>query len=371
MREKYSDIILFLSTYFDRTTFWGLMSEILLVLLVTLLLSLIASYLQSFLHVKFKKTLSIWDDAIVGSSRKPVQLIIWVVGFAACLDLVNAKYNLQLLKYVKPGRDLVILYAITWFAFGVIAQFEKHWYHVAQKDSAKVDKGTVDAIAKLLRIVALIIAALIAAEFVGVGISGIIALAGGSSLVIAFASKDLVANFFGALMIYLDKPFKIGDWIRIVSDKNIEGYVEKIGLRSTLIKTFEKRPLYVPNSYFASLPIENPSRMTHRKIFETIAIRHEDLPYASKITDAINKHLKQDKNFDPDLPCFAKVDTISQNGINLLLCAYTKTTELAPYYQVKQELLLKVVELIEKYHAKITQGASMLQLPDEFYNAQK
>ena len=86
------------------------------------------------------------------------------------------------------------------------------------------------------------------------------AFGGIGGIAIGFAAKDLLANFFGALMIFLDRPFSIGDWIRS-PDREIEGVVEDIGWRSTKIRTFDKRPLFIPNSAFASLTVENASKM--------------------------------------------------------------------------------------------------------------
>ena len=91
-----------------------------------------------------------------------------------------------------------------------------------------------------------------------------------------FAAKDLLANFFGGMMIYMDRPFSVGEWIRS-PDKEIEGTVEDIGWRLTRIRTFDKRPLYIPNSVFANISVENPSRMTSRRIYETVGIRYDDI----------------------------------------------------------------------------------------------
>ena len=77
-------------------------------------------------------------------------------------------------------------------------------------------------------------------------------------------------------MIYLDRPFKVGDWIRS-PDRDIEGTVVKIGWRLTEIRTFDQRPLYVPNSMFSTIALQNPSRMLNRRIFETIGIRYDDI----------------------------------------------------------------------------------------------
>ena len=87
-------------------------------------------------------------------------------------------------------------------------------------------------------------------------------------------------------MIYLDRPFSVGDWIRS-PDKEIEGTVEDIGWRLTRIRTFDKRPLYIPNSIFASISVENPSRMSNRRIYEKIGIRYDDVSKMNTIVTEV------------------------------------------------------------------------------------
>ncbi len=92
-------------------------------------------------------------------------------------------------------------------------------------------------------------------------------------------------------MIYFDRPFKVGDWIRS-PDRQIEGTVERIGWRMTSIRTFDKRPLYVPNSVFSNIVVENPSRMLNRRIFETIGLRYDDADKVPVIIDEVREMLK-------------------------------------------------------------------------------
>ena len=115
-----------------------------------------------------------------------------------------------------------------------------------------IDETTVDAVAKLLRISVIITGVLVALQSLGYSISGVLAFGGVGGIAVGFAARDLLANFFGGLMIYMDRPFNVGEWIRS-PDKEIEGTVEKIGWRLTTIRTFDKRPLYVPNSLFNNL----------------------------------------------------------------------------------------------------------------------
>ncbi|HAH80902.1 MAG TPA: mechanosensitive ion channel protein MscS, partial [Gammaproteobacteria bacterium] len=127
-----------------------------------------------------------------------------------------------------------------------------------------LDQTTASAVGKLLRATVAITGTLLVLQAFGVSVSGVLAFGGIGGIAIGFAARDLLANFFGALMIFLDRPFSVGDWVRS-PDRDIEGTVEDIGWRLTRIRTFDKRPLYLPNSIFSSLAVENPSRMNSRR----------------------------------------------------------------------------------------------------------
>src|SRR5690554_8109402 len=135
-----------------------------------------------------------------------------------------------------------------------------------------MDYTTVNAISKLSRAVVIITAVLISLQSLGYSLSGVLAFGGVGGIAVGFAAKDLLANFFGGFIVHLDRPFKVGDWIRS-PDRKIEGTVEVIGWRLTTIRTFDQRPLYVPNAVFTQIAVENPSRMTNRRIPTTLGIR--------------------------------------------------------------------------------------------------
>ena len=124
----------------------------------------------------------------------------------------------------------------------------------------------------------------------GFSISGVLALGGVGGIAIGFAARSLLANFFGALMIFLDRPFSVGDWIRS-PDRDLEGTVESIGWRVTQIRTFDQRPLYVPNSVFTEVSVENPSRMNNRRITRPLVFVTSDLSQMPGIVDDVNNML--------------------------------------------------------------------------------
>ena len=144
-------------------------------------------------------------------------------------------------------------------------------------------------------------------RFYGYAVSSILTLGGVGGIVVGFAAKDMLANVFGGLMIQMDKPFSTGDWIR-TTDKSIEGVVEKIGWRMTRLRTFNKNPVYVPNSIFATIPIETPSRMTNRQIHEVIGIRYDDIAQMESILEKVEELLAKSEHIDNDQPCRVNFD---------------------------------------------------------------
>ena len=134
----------------------------------------------------------------------------------------------------------------------------------------------------------------------------------------------LLANFFGGLMIYFDRPFKIGEFIKS-PDRNIEGIVEKIGWRLTVVRTFSKNVLYIPNTAFSSIIVENATRMSNRRINETIGIRYDDLSKMKSIIDDVNTILSKNKKIDQSQKAKVYFKSFSASSCDFFIYAFTVT----------------------------------------------
>ena len=162
----------------------------------------------------------------------------------------------------------------------------------------------------------------------------------------------MLANFLGGLSIYLDRPFAVGDWIRS-PDRSIEGTVEDIGLRVTRIRTFDQRPLYVPNSTFSSVSLENPSRMTNRRIYETIGVRYEDAGRVAKIVSDVQTMLKEHEDIAQDRTMIVNFNHMGPSSLDFFIYAFTKTTNWVEYHAIKENMLLRILEIVERNGAQI------------------
>ena len=247
----------------DDATMVGL--HILLVVLAILVFNYLARQILSRLSKGDRKSDFPWDEALAAAARRPLSVLVWVGGLSFAGQIVQAQTSAAILAFVYPVRTVGVIACLGWFMVRFIGNAKEALIVRRVTHGQKVDRTTVDAVAQLLRIAALVTSFLVALQSLGFSVEGVLAFGGIGGIAIGFAAKDLLANFFGSLIIYFDRPFAVGDWIRS-PDKEIEGTVEDIGWRLTRIRTFDKRPLYVPNSVFTTITVENPSRMSHRRI---------------------------------------------------------------------------------------------------------
>jgi MscS family membrane protein len=325
--------------------------------------SLIVDYIQRRILKRLQKRLeetdNKWDDAVIAAVRRPLSIVIWAAGISLAAEIIQKSTKAVIFSVVQPVRDTIIIAALAWFLVRLINNIE-NTYIEKERD---VDHTTVDAISKLLRISVFITATLVALQTLGYSVSGVLAFGGIGGIAIGFAAKDLLANFFGGLTIYLDRPFAVGEWVRS-PDREIEGTVEKIGWRLTCIRTFDKRPLYVPNSIFTTIAVENPSRMKNRRIYETIGIRYEDAAKIDPIIRNVKEMLQNHSEIDSRQTLIVNFNSFAPSSLDFFIYAFTKTTNWIHFHQVKQEILLRVLQIIEKEGAEIAFPTSTIHFAE-------
>ncbi|MGX5201980.1 mechanosensitive ion channel family protein [Aliikangiella sp. IMCC44632] len=324
---------------------------------LTLLVNYIWNKTQAKLLLKLQATKNNWDDALIKSLAKPVVILIWGSGLWVLTNYILA-YEIN-----QVARDIGLVIVISWFLVRFIREAEINLIADNRNKAGeeRIDHATIEAISKLLRVSVSITTTLVILQTLGVSISAVLAFGGIGGIAVGFAAKDLLANFFGGLMIYLDRPFSVGDWIRS-PDRNIEGVVEYIGWRQTRIRTFDKRPLYVPNAIFNSITVENPSRMHNRRIYETIGIRYDDIRHMTPIVEQTREMLLNHPDIDTKQTLMVNFNNFSSSSIDFFVYTFTKTTDWAEFHQIKQNVLLKIAEIIQANQSEIAYPTQRLQL---------
>ena len=338
-----------------------LVVQVFVVVFAALMLDFVQKRILSRLSSRIEKSKQLWDDALFNALRRPLSLLIWLLGISFAADIVGRQTETAIFEAVAPLRDVGVIVIIAWFFFRLITEVENNIVLAKGLEGKEIDRTTVDAIGKLLRLSVIITAVLVALQTLGISISGILAFGGVGGIAIGFAAKDLLANFFGGLMVYLDRPFAVGDWIRS-PDRNIEGTVERIGWRLTVIRTFDKRPLYIPNSTFTSIAVENPSRMSHRRIYETVGIRYDDAQKMAPIVEKVKAMLIAHAEIDDSQTLIVNFNSFAPSSLDFFIYAFTHTTNWVKYHEVKQDVLLKVVQIIEAEGAEIAFPTSTIHL---------
>lgn len=323
---------------------------------VAVLLTLAASYAARRVLLvwsrRLERTSTPWDDALADSVRRPLRVFIWVVGISFAANLAPAAGEGTIFEAVGAARDVGVVACIAWFLVRFVGQVEENLVARGAKGEAGPDRATLDALAKLLRASIVIIAALVVMQTLGFSISGVLAFGGIGGIAVGFAARDMLANFFGAFMIHLDRPFSVGETIRS-PDREIMGTVERIGWRLTRIRTFENRPLYVPNSAFSTIAIENMTRMLNRRIHETIGVRYDDVSRVQPIVDEVRGMLESHPGIDSDEFLMVNFDAFAPSSLDFFIYAFTRTKAWDEYHAVKQDVLLGVNDVIERHGAEI------------------
>lgn len=342
---------------------WRWVISVFIVVLATVISNFFARKLLVKIAEKFNKTRTLWDDVFIESAQKPLGWIIWIVGITFAADLIYLETQASLFLAAESLRIIAVMLCLTWFLLRFIKGAESVLIDSSRQDDNSIDEHTAQAIGKLLRMAVIITAALVLLQSLGFSVSGVLAFGGVGGIAIGFAAKDLLANFFGGLIIYLDRPFKVGDWVRS-PDKELEGTVENIGWRMTQIRTFDKRPLYVPNSVFTSIIVENPSRMSNRRIYETIGVRYDDISRMDGIVTDIKNMLIEHDEIDTQQTLMVNFNAFSESSVDFFVYTFTKTTNWVKFHAIKQDVLLKIASIIEQHDSEIAFPTTKILLPD-------
>ena len=335
------------------------MVQVFTVVLVTAVVGFIVRRVLLKLAKKIHLTKNRLDDIVFAAMSRPIGWIIWLQGLAIAADVILVRTESAIFTYADSVRDIGVLVCITWFVLGMIRGSESLYIETAEQ----MDKTTAHALGKLLRLVVIITAGLVILQTLGYSISGVLAMGGVGGIAVGFAAKDLLANFFGGLIVYLDRPFAVGDWIRS-PDREIEGTVEAIGWRVTVIRNFQSQPMYVPNSVFTTVIVENPSRMQNRRIYETIGLRYTDLTNMDKVVSEVETMLRQHEAIDADKTMMVNFNKFEASSLDFFIYCFTHTTSWVEFHEVKQDVMLQIADIIKANHAEIAFPTSTIHLAD-------
>lgn len=340
---------------------YGWMAEVGALLLLVLLFNFIVKVVLKQIHKQLDASGRIWSDCFVTALYKPLSYFIWFFAFLRLFKLFYER-TISLHPFPDIGELTLIggVLATVWF----VLRWKKNILAaMGQNDSKKEglpEKRHLDVLDKLLTIFILFTAILILMDLLGLNINTLIAFGGIGGLAIAFASQEIISSFFGGLMIYLTHPFAVGDWIAL-PEKNVEGSVESIGWYMTAIRSLDKKLVYVPNAAFSKSVVVNPSRMSHRPFRELVGIRYTDKPQLKKIVHEIKEMLQFHPDIDQAMNIVVGLNGFGVSSLDIQIIAYTKETAGEGYSKVRQDLFIKILDIIHANGADLPFPTSTLE----------
>lgn len=239
------------------------------------------------------------------------------------------------------------------FAKGLAASFTVEATFVKKikvKSNRDVEDSMFDFLLKIARAIIYVIAGFIVITILGINLNGLVAGLGLGGVIVTLAAQDTAKNLFGGLVIFLDKPFSVGDWIEM---SPFEGTVEDITFRSTRVRTFENSLVNIPNSIISESSVINWSKMEKRRYKTNLCIQIDTPLEKLERFETRIKEMLQEREGIYDDSIVVKFDEIKDNGINILVCSYTNSIDYTSYLSERENINCKIMKILREENIEL------------------
>ena len=287
-----------------------------------------------------KRTTNKLDDTFVHAMEGPARFLPIVLGF-----FIASYY----MSFEDDGRALVDTInrtLITILIFWVIHQIIEPISYILSGLDKMLTRELVGWIIKSLKILIFILGLAAVLELWGIKIGPIIAGLGLFGVAVALGAQDLFKNLISGILVLVEKRFKIGDWILV--EGIIEGIVEKIGFRSTVLRKFDKSLAIIPNFQFAENAVINISETTNWRIDWAITLQYDTtVDQLKKIRNEIEDHIKKSDDFDNAVGVAVRVEKFSDSSIDMRVRCFTTSNSFSIWLEVKEKLAIEIKQIVE------------------------
>lgn len=292
-----------------------------------------------------------WKEKIDYIFYYPVVAASWIIGISFGFHLLRDHFGIVDLPYASMIRSSALVACASWMVLRWIHVFKQ--VLVQKTKHTEISIGSIQLLGRICNFSVVVLSMLLILQILGLNIVPLLAFGGIGAAALGFAAKDVIANFFGGVMLTLTRPFMEGDTILVVGKEGLTGSVEGIGLYMTELRDAEMRPVYLPNALFSTMTVVNLSRMTHRRILEVVKIRQEDGDKIPEIVTLIKSSLTKHPRLDLHLPIHVGLNEFGDYSLNLHIEAYSLATRFEEFLKVKQEILLTVQEILKSCSAEL------------------
>jgi len=343
-------------TQLFKETFLGITLGRFAAAFAVLLLALVLKKIFAHIFVKVifplaARTKSRYDDLFLQGLQKPAEFLLVVAGLFLGVQILQLPVEpIDVRRFAHAMLKMAVTFDVAWFAFNMVSLLEAYLGQWVSRTESTLDDHLLPFVRKSLRVFIIFIAALMAIQNLGYSISGLLASLGIGGLAVALAAKDTLSNVFGSIMIILDRPFHIGDWVKA---GEIEGIVEEVGFRSTKIRTFAKTLISIPNSTLTNMAIDNFSRMPKRRIKLNVGVTYETTP--EKMREAIGRirtMLAEHPAIDQEFFLVNFTD-FGASSLDIMVYCFTSTTVWGEYLDAREDVCLKIMGILEELGLEI------------------
>ena len=291
-----------------------------------------------------KRTTNKLDDSFVSAMEGPARFLPIVIGFFI------ASYYMSFSEDSRAIVDTINRTLITILIFWIMHQVIEPISYILSGLNKILTKELIGWITKSLKILIFILGLAAVLELWGIKIGPIIAGLGLFGIAVALGAQDLFKNLISGILVLVEKRFKIGDWILV--ENIIEGIVEKIGFRSTIIRKFDKSIAIIPNFQFAENAVINISQTTNWKISWVINLQYNTTVEQLKtIRNEIEDYIKKNEDYNQELGYAVRVDKFANSSIDMYIRCFTKTDDWNEWLVVKERLVISIKQIVEKNKA--------------------
>ncbi|MED5395131.1 MAG: mechanosensitive ion channel family protein [Pseudomonadota bacterium] len=348
----------------DLQKFWGLVVEvwdqgflgvdiarigiaILVFALFLLLRGLLTRFVLDWLKMLAKRTRSHLDDEIIAALREPIRLIPVALGAFFAFEHLALEDTFK-----NIGDNIVrslIAFVIFWGFWRVVQPASRGLRQLERVFTQEL----VDWLVKAVKVAVVLVGAATILQIWGIQVGPIIAGAGLFGVAVALGAQDLFKNLISGILILGEKRFRKGDYILV--EDTVEGVVESIGFRSTVVRRLDQAPVLVPNAKLSDTAVTNFSGRTHRRISWLIGVEYRTtIEQLRQIRNAIEKYIVDSDDFanPSEISTYVHIDSFNDSSIDIMIYCFTKTTVWGEFLKVKEDLAYHIKEIIESAGAE-------------------
>ena len=319
---------------------WQVIGLFVWILLALVIRNLFERILTQYLTGWAKKTKIKWDDLLLESVQKPLGLVV-LISFLL-LSYTNIQFGVSINLYLSKILSISLSIAIFWVIYNLIDVFAEYLTHVTGRTENSLDDQLVPLVRKTLRVFIVVLGVIVILQNNGYNVASLIAGLGIGGLAVALAAKDTLANFFGSITIFVDRPFRMGDWIKTSA---AEGTIEEVGFRSTRIRTFYNSVVSVPNSILANSEIDNLGMREFRRLKTILNLTYDTSPEQMEaFVEGIKAIVKANSNFRQDY-YEIHFHAFGAHSLDVLVYVFFSVPDWSTELQQRHNFLLEILRL--------------------------